>query len=120
MKRKAFVCLLLAIVFQLNTVVFASINTTFSCHKENSDVVFQLVVTNEGPDTVPKGRTLYYFYKTSENATPIYGSKKLTSAFKKGQTLLIYINAGWQTPVVSCGVSVTPYVQKAPQKTPGR
>jgi hypothetical protein len=83
--------------------------STFSCTKTASDVALELKVTNNGPDAVSNGTKVYYFYKTSARATHKKGNYTLTRKVKKGETFKIVISPSWQTPVVSCGVSLKPF-----------
>jgi hypothetical protein len=95
--------------FTLPNVQAQAGESTFSCIKTDSDVALELKVTNNGPDAVSNCKTVHYFYKTSANGQAIRGTYTLTRKVKKGETFKILISPSWQTPVVSCGVSLKPF-----------
>ena len=80
----------------------------FSCYKTESDVAFELKVTNNGPGKVSKGKDVYYFYK-SPGKPRKEGTYILTRDVQKGGFFKIVIDGGWQRVVTNCGASLKPY-----------
>lgn len=109
MTMKVFTALGLALVCQLSTLAVPGPNTTFDCYKSPSSTnTLKLKMRNNGPDTVPKGTALYYFYYTSRKASVqthvFHASKDLI----KGAIFDVLVPAPPQTSVYRCGCSLTP------------
>jgi hypothetical protein len=81
----------------------------FSSRKTDSDVAFELKVTNNGPGKVSKGEDVYYFYKTSDATQHTEGTYTLTHDVRKGEFFKIVIDGGWQREVDKCGASLKPF-----------
>jgi hypothetical protein len=115
MKSRAFALLLCVAVFQLSALAVSAPRLTFSCQKQSSNTALILDVRNNGPDTLPKGTRVYYYYKTSQTAASITGSHVVTSDMHKGAVFSIFLSPAWQTPVVQCGCSLRRIpVERAP------
>lgn len=115
MKSKAFALLLFAAVFQLSALAARSPRLTFSCQKKSSNSALIMDVRNNGPDTLPKGTRVYYYYKTSQAAPSITGTYTAEVDMQKGYVFSIYLGQSWQTPIAQCGVSLRRIpVERAP------
>lgn len=85
MKSKALLVVFLALAIQLNAPASPVLDAKLSCVHIQSDITLILQVKNEGPDTVRKGTTVYYWYKILPDGKPVYGSFKLPATLTAGQ-----------------------------------
>jgi hypothetical protein len=118
MKSRTFALFLLALVFQLSAPGLVPPRLTFSCQKKSSNSALILDVRNNGPDTLPQGTRVYYYYKTSQTAAAITGSYTVNADMQKGSIFSIYLGSAWETPIVECRCSLRRFlIERAPPAT---
>lgn len=118
MVTRIFTGMAFAVVCQLSALAVAGPNVTFDCYKNtNSPYTLKLHMRNNGPDTVPQGTALYYYYYTSAHGTVHTHLFHASKDLHKGDIFDVLAPAPPETPVVRCGCSLTP-IKVRPEVAP--
>jgi hypothetical protein len=121
MRIKAFVLALLlapgAIAVPVGVLANPAPGAQLTCIKAQSDVALHLRVTNNGPDSIAKGKKIAYAYKASATGSPTTGLYTLENALAAGQSrsFFVFPQAPHDTPIYQCTASVQLYTQTKPQ-----
>lgn len=109
MKCKVFAVLLLVLLFQLNVPALNSPHVHFTCRQSSSGSGLVLGIRNDGPDTLPAGTVVYYFYATPQSAMTITGSHTLDANLSKGEFFMMTLSGDSQAKITACGVALKPF-----------
>ena len=101
----------------VNTLADPPPGSSLTCIKAQSDVALHLRFTNNGPQTVAKGRQINYAYKTGPGAAEVKGSFTLENALPVGQsaTRLVIPQASSETTIHQCTPVVPVYQPVKPK-----
>ena len=122
MKLKAmlFALLLVGSTFlaPVNTLADPPPGSSLTCIKAQSDVALHLRFTNNGPQTIAKGKLISYAYKPSAGGAEVKGSFTLENALPVGNsaTRLIIPQASSETPIHQCTAVVQVYQPVKPKR----
>jgi hypothetical protein len=108
-KSKAVAALLLLLLLHLSAPALNSLHVHFTCRQGSSDSGLVLGVINDGPDTLPEGTVVYYFYATPQSALTITGSHTLDADLPKGGVFKVTLSDASQTKITACGCSLKPF-----------
>jgi hypothetical protein len=124
MRIKAFVFTLL-LALGANTVPVSALadptpGPQLTCIKAQSDVALHLRVTNNGTESIAKGKKIAYAYTTSAGGAEVKGLYTLENALAAGQSrsFFVFPQAGHDTPIYQCKASVKLYAQAEAQPQP--
>lgn len=106
MKFKIFACMVMVLVCQLSALAVSDLNVSFKCGKYTNTRTLMLRMRNNGPDTIPAGTRLYYYYYTPNEQTVKTHGFNAANDLPKGKIFDVLVPAPPSTQVSRCGCSL--------------
>ena len=93
-------------------------NATLGCRDGQSDVTLQASITNNGPDVIPAGTTIYVSYKRVGDSESKLGRATAVHAIEAGKSSRLELSpsSNWYPQIEQCTASLTAPKIKSPVK----
>ena len=82
-------------------------NATLDCRDGQSDVNLQVGVTNQGPEVIPAGTTIYVSYQRVGSSEPRLTRAVTSLPIAVGKTTKLELGGNWYPQIEQCKASLT-------------